>query len=124
MRFLCNTGATQSLLIDGMLPLSEQTSVVASVLMQGVGLDLINVPLHQIFLKSELVSGSVIVGTRPTLPVDCISLILGNDLAGGIVQPDPHAVNNLNNLLPANEVLVQTFPACVVTRVAACRAQA
>ena len=71
----------QSLLVDGTLPLSEQTSVGASVLIQGLGLDVINVPLHQIFLKSELVSGPVIVGTRPTLPVDGISLILGNDLA-------------------------------------------
>ena len=124
VKILRDTGATQSLLVDGTLPLSEQTSVGASVLIQGVGLDVINVPLHQIFLKSELVSGPVIVGTRPTLPVDGISLILGNDLAGGRVQPDPHVVNNPNNLLPANEVLVQTFPACVVTRAAARRAQA
>ena len=125
VKILCDTGATQSLLVDGTLPLSEQTFVGASVLMiQGVGLDVINIPLHQIFLKSELVSRPVIVGTRHTLPVDGISLILGNDLAGGRVQPDPHVVKNHNNLLSTNELLAQNFPVCVVTRVAARRAQA
>ena len=97
VKLLRDTGATQSLLVDNVLPLSEQTSVGASVLIQGVGLDVINVPLHQIFLKSELVSGPVIVGIRPTLPVEGISLILGNDLAGGRVQPDPQVIGNPNN---------------------------
>jgi len=46
-------------------------------LIQGAGLDVINVPLHQVFLQSELLSGPVIVGVRPTLPVEDISLILG-----------------------------------------------
>ena len=124
VKLLRDTGATQSLLVENVLPLSEQTSVGASVLIQGVGLDVINVPLHQIFLKSELVSGPVIVGIRPTLPVEGISLILGNDLAGGGVQPDPQVISNPNNALSANEGLAQTFPACVVTRAAARRAQA
>ena len=124
VKILRNTGATQSLLVDNTLPLSEQTSIGASVLIQGIGPDVMNVPLHQIFLKSELVSGSVIVGIRPTLPVDGVSLILGNDLAGGRVQPDPQVISNPNSLFSANEGLTQTFPACVVTRAAACRAQA
>jgi len=55
------------------------------VLIQGVGLDVINVPLHQIFLKSKLVSGPVIVGIRPTLPIEGISLILGNDLEFNLI---------------------------------------
>ena len=124
MKLLRDTGVTQSLLVDNVLQLSEQTSVGASVLIQGVGLDVINVPLHQIFLKSELVSGPVIVGIRPTLPVEGISLILGNDLAGGRVQPDPQVISNPSNVLSAIEGLAQTFPACVVTRAAARRAQA
>ena len=124
VKILRDTGATQSLLVDNLLPLSEQTSIGASVLIQGVGLDVISVPLHQIFLKSELVSGPVIVGIRPTLPVDGISLIMGNDLAGGRVQPDPQVISNPNKVLSANEGLTQTFPTCVVTRAAARCAQA
>ena len=76
---------------------------------------MINAPLHQIFLKSELVSGP---GIRPTLPVEGISLILGNDLAGGEVRPDPQVISNPSNVLyltSTNEGLAQTFSACVVT---------
>ena len=32
-------------------------------------MDIMRVPLHQIHLKSDLVSGPVVVGERPTLPV-------------------------------------------------------
>ena len=87
---------------------------------------MINVPLHQIFLQSELVSGPVIVGIRPTLPVEGISLILGNDLAGGRVQPDPQVISDVSNVLcltSADDGLGKTFPACVVTRAAARCAQ-
>ena len=60
-KILHNTGATQSLLIDYKIALSEQASIGASMIIQGIGLDVINVPLHQIFFKSKLVSGPVIV---------------------------------------------------------------
>jgi len=111
VKILCDTGATQSLLVDSTLPLSERTSIGASVLIQGIGLDMINVPLHQIF---QLVSGPVIVGIRPTLPIEGISLILGNNLAGGRVQPDPQIISNPSNVLSDNEGPAQTFPVCVV----------
>ena len=38
--------------------------------------------LHRVFLKSDLVSGPVTVRIWPTLPVEGVSLLLGNDLAG------------------------------------------
>ncbi|KAJ8040764.1 hypothetical protein HOLleu_15160 [Holothuria leucospilota] len=69
IKILRDTGATQSLLLDGVLPLSDSTSTGANVLIQGVECGFISVPLHKINLKSDLVSGSVIVGVRPTLPV-------------------------------------------------------
>jgi hypothetical protein len=37
---------------------------------------------HHINLKSDFVSGQVVAGMRPTLPVEDISLLLGNNLAG------------------------------------------
>ena len=49
----------------------------------------IYVPLHKVKLVSDLVTGSVVVGTRPTLPIKGVSLLLGNDLAGGKVVADP-----------------------------------
>ena len=41
-----------------------------------------NVPLHHIHLKSGFVWGQVVVGVRPTLPVEDISLLFGIDMAG------------------------------------------
>jgi len=43
------------------------------------------VPLHKIHLSCDLVTGSVVVGVRPSLPIPGVSLILSNDLAGGQV---------------------------------------
>ena len=48
IRILRDTGASQSLLLEGVLPLSENTSVGAIVLLQGVELGCFNVPRHQV----------------------------------------------------------------------------
>jgi hypothetical protein len=41
-----------------------------------------NAPLHHINLKSNFVSGQVVVGVLHTLPVGDISLLFGIDMAG------------------------------------------
>ncbi|KAJ8025597.1 hypothetical protein HOLleu_33193 [Holothuria leucospilota] len=113
------TGATQSLLLDGVLPLSDSTSTGANVLIQGVECGFISVPLHKINLKSDLVSGSVIVGVRPTLPVKGISLLLGNDLAGGKVVANAILTDKpceYNNTEQVEKEFPNLFPACAVTR--------
>ena len=53
------------------------TSAGANVLLQGVHPGFHSVPLHHINLKSNFASGPVVVGVRPTLPVEYISLIFG-----------------------------------------------
>ena len=113
---LRDTGASQSLLLEGILPLSEKSSAGADVLIQGVELGFVRVPLHNINLKSDLISGPVSVGVRPTLPVEGVSLLLGNDLAG-----DKVLVNPIVSDQPCvDEVLEQEnceiFPSCAVTR--------
>ena len=42
----------------------------------------LEVPLHEVNIKSSLINGNIVIGMRPSLPVEGISLILGNDLAG------------------------------------------
>ena len=42
----------------------------------------LNVPLHNVVLSSVLVSGEVVLGVCPEFPIDGVSLIFGNDLAG------------------------------------------
>ena len=86
---LRDTGDNQSLLLEATLPLSEETSAGVNVLIQGLEVKPISVPLHRVKLQSNLVSGVVTVGIRPSLPVKGVDLILGNDLAGGKVFADP-----------------------------------
>ena len=54
VNILCDTGATQSLLLQSVLPLTEQTFTGASVLVQGVELGVLKVPLHKVYLRSNL----------------------------------------------------------------------
>lgn len=58
-------------------------------------------------------SGFVTVGIRPTLPVDGVSLLLGNDIAGERVTTNPWLSS-----LPCSDStdqLMQDIPACAVT---------
>ena len=127
IKILRDTGATQSLMVQDILPFIDQCSTGASVLVQGVELGVMRVPLHRVFLKSNLVSGFVTVGVRPTLPLEGVDFILGNDLAGSRVKlqpelqvvdepvPDPQG-------LSVDETTI-VFPSCVMTRAAARRAR-
>ena len=116
VQILRDTGAAQSLLLESVLPLSERTSTDKSVLLQGVELGVIDVPLHRIYLKSDLITGPVIVGVRPTLPVQGVSLLLGNDLAGGKVVPDPIVCEKLTSDVASDDENDDLYPACAVTR--------
>ena len=71
------------------IPLSEKSHSGKSVLIKGVECGLVTAPLHQVNLKSDLVSGTVTVGARPSLPIEGVHLILGNDLAGDKVVVNP-----------------------------------
>ena len=116
LQILRDTGAAQSLLLESVLSLSERTSTDRSVLLQGVELGVIDVPLHRIYLKSDLITGPVIVGVRPTLPVQGVSLLLGNDLAGGKVVPDPIVCETLTSDVASKDENDDLYPACAVTR--------
>ena len=52
----------------------------------------LEVPLHEVNIKSNLINGNIVIGMRPSLPVEGISLILGNDLVGEKVMVDPRVV--------------------------------
>ena len=60
----------------------EDSSVGANVLIKGINRSEYSpVPLHNVYLKSNLVTGSVKVGMQPSLPFEGVHLILRNDLA-------------------------------------------
>ena len=78
---LRDTGATQSLMLDSVLPLTENSFTGANVLISLVEMGILEVPLHEVNIKSSLINGNIVIGMRPSLPVEGISLILGNELS-------------------------------------------
>ena len=72
-----------------------------------LNLGVVSVPLHVVYLSSELLTGRVTVGNRLTLPIKGISLILGNDLAGSKVMPDLQLVSNPTAIIGVNVVFFQ-----------------
>ena len=98
------------------MSLSERRHTGSEVLIQGVELGLVKFPLHTIDLKSDLVSGTVVVGFRPTLSVKGVSLLFGNDLAGGKVAPDPIICEKPNLIGEGEEENKELFPSCAISR--------
>lgn len=90
---LRDTGSVQSFILEELFPRSTETYSGADVLIRGIGMQCINVPLHNVYLKSDLVSGTVRLGVHSQLPVEGVGVILGNDLAGGEVFPRPIVVH-------------------------------
>ena len=92
VKILRDTGATQSLMLDSVMPLTENSFTGANVLILGVEMGVLEVPLDEVNIKSSLINGNIVIGMRPSLLVEGISLILGNDLAGERVMVDPRVV--------------------------------
>lgn len=112
---LRDSGALQSLLIKGIIPVesSDKTVLVNSLW----GLD--SVPLVTIHLESELFSGPALVGVVDQLPVPGVQLLLGNDLAGGkmgslpVLSEVPVESEETGKL---EEEVPDVFPVCAITR--------
>ena len=65
---LRDTGASQSLLREDTIPISESTYTGNNVFVSGVGNECLEIPLHRVNLCSDLVTGPIIVGVTPHLP--------------------------------------------------------
>ena len=125
IRILRDTGASQSLILADAIPLSEKSHSGKSVLIQGVECGLVTVPLHQVNLKSDLVSGPVTVGARPSLPIEGVHLIQGNDLAGDKVVVNPVMTEKpevTTTIDPIEDEIPDLYPSCAVTRAMAQKA--
>ena len=119
VKILRDTGATQSLMLDSVLPLTENSFTGANVLTSGVEMGVLEVPLHEVNIKSSLINGNIVIGMRPSLPVEGISLILENDLAGEKVMVDPRVVEKPRDDEKTERLAEKfpgIFPASVVTR--------
>ena len=118
VKILRDTGATQSLILDSVLPLTENSFTGADVLISGVKMGVSEVPLHELNIKSSLTNINIVIGMRPSLPVEGTSLILGNDLAGEKVMVDPRVVMKPRDDEKTEKLMKKfpvIFPASVVT---------
>ena len=82
VKILRNTGVLQSLVLSDTLVFSEKSSTGASVLIRGISSMYTPVPLHTVYLTSDLVSGPVKVVIQPMLLFEGVHLIQGNDVTG------------------------------------------
>ena len=120
IKILRDTGASQSLLLSDTLSFSEESSVGASVLIRGINCSEYSpVPLHTVYLKSNLMTGPVEAGIQPSLPFQGVHLLLGNNLVGDKVVVD--AVVTERPCLeqspdPVEKEIPCLYPACAVTQ--------
>jgi hypothetical protein len=102
--------------LEGVLPLSDQQITVCYYKVQRwVALEF---PLYNVELKSDLISGSVVIGVRPSLPVKGVLFLLGNNLSGrGKVMPYPVVFKEPKVEEPdgLSEKYPRGFLACAVT---------
>lgn len=59
IRILWDMGAAQSLLMSDVLPVSDETFCKSHVLLQEIEIGVVKIPLNQVQLASELVTGMV-----------------------------------------------------------------
>ncbi|XP_030271730.1 uncharacterized protein LOC115581049 isoform X3 [Sparus aurata] len=118
VKILRDTGGSQTIIREGILPLSPKSSCNSSAIVQGIGMSLISAPMHNVYLQSPLVSGSFKVAVLPVLPIKGVDFILSNDLAGGKVMPVPEVLDapDLSSESDKTSQTLSVFPACVVTR--------
>ena len=126
IKFLRYTGDSQSLIVVDTLTFSEKTSSGTGVLIQGVECGFINVPHHNIYLFSDLVTGLVAVCIRPSFPFKGVHLLKGNNLAGYKVVVDPLLTSILcvdQPRIPIKQEIPDLYPSSAVTRAMAKKAK-
>ena len=105
------------------LPFSDDTYIGSFIPVLGMGLKVLNVPLHKMMLSCDLFQGEVTVGVRPALPLDGVTMILGNDICGSrvwadgpppaIVAPEPLVSSGPDK---SEAEFPDVFATCAVTR--------
>ncbi len=62
VKILRDTGSMDSFILESVLLFSSQSHTGESVLIRGIGLNVLSVPLHKVRLQSELIQGEAVMG--------------------------------------------------------------
>lgn len=84
---LRDTGASQTVILGGVVPFSDSSACVYNVVLSGTEMGYVPRPLHKVRVDCQLVSGVFPVAVCPVLPITGVTMLLGNDIAGGQVVP-------------------------------------
>ncbi|XP_052447440.1 uncharacterized protein LOC127990179 [Carassius gibelio] len=87
VRILRDTGGSQSFILSDILDFCADSACNTSAIVQGIEMGLVPVPLHRVYVSSDLASGCFEVAVCPSLLVKGVDFIMGNDIAGGKVMP-------------------------------------
>lgn len=118
VNILRDTGASHSIVVRSIVPFVEDAYTGEFVVLKGIN-GCITLPLCKLYLRSGIISQAVTVAVQDSLPVEGVTFLLGNDIAGCRVIPDPVVCSNPLNFDPAVKLTEQNpglFPSCVVTR--------
>lgn len=80
---------------------------------------LLEVPLHSVHLVSDLMSGLIVAGVVPILSLKGVSMLLGNELAGGKVTIHRKVILVPVTSLETKKIEKKNsslFPSCAVTQ--------
>ena len=61
-----DSGEIQSLILDIVLPLTENSFTGANVLISGVEMGILEVPLQEVNIKSSLINDNIVISMRPS----------------------------------------------------------
>ena len=112
VKWLRDTGAVQSVLLESILPLDEFKFIGDNVLLKGFGNEF-TVPRIKINIETPLISREATLALVKEIPASQIDLILGNDLCGTkVFVPDPIV---LDSPLPDSNDNYELFPTCAVS---------
>ncbi len=92
-----------------MLPFCAESACETSTIVQGIEMSFVPVPLHRVWLTSDLVSGCFNVSVRSSFPIKGVEFIMGNDIAGGKVSPVLHVIDTPQVEMYPDQ-LAQKFP--------------
>ncbi|KAK9517540.1 hypothetical protein VZT92_022903 [Zoarces viviparus] len=89
---LRDTGGSQAFILASGLPFRAESACDANTVVRGIDMGLVPAPLHRVYVETKLASGFFPVAVCSGFPVDGVEFIMGNDIAGGKVFPDPEVV--------------------------------
>ena len=116
VRIVRDTASSHSLVLRSSFPRIYEALTGERVVLSGVHIA-DSVPLCSIFLDCGLVSKIISVGVIDKLPIEGVDFVMGNDLAGRRIVPDPILVDKPLLESPTAELeLTQPnlFPVCIL----------